>query len=69
MSKFTREGDTVEKEEERLGGRSLDIAPLYTPIYYYKKGSRILVVDLSKEAFDSRRATWDLILKVLDTSL
>jgi hypothetical protein len=74
MSKFTREGDTVEREEERreggrLGGRSLDIAPLYTPIYYYRKGSRILVVDLSKEAFDSRRATWDLILKVLDTSL
>jgi hypothetical protein len=37
------------RKKERLRGRSLDIAPSHTPIYYYRKGSRILVVDLSRK--------------------
>jgi hypothetical protein len=32
---------------------------------YYRKGSRMLLLGLSEDAFDSRRATWDLALKVL----
>jgi hypothetical protein len=32
---------------------------------YYRKRSRILLLGLPKNAFDSRQATWDLALKVL----
>jgi len=59
MSKFTREGNIIEKRErERKEGgeirgaafglrRALDIAPLYVPIYQ-GKGSRNLLLDLSR---------------------
>jgi hypothetical protein len=44
-----RRGKERGRKKERSRGRSLDIAPSHTPICCYGKGSRILVIDLSRK--------------------
>ena len=71
MPKFTREKDIIVIKVRRRKGREEKsrfcsrYQAFTCATRYYRKGSRMLLLGLSEDAFDSRRATWDLALKVL----